>query len=251
MANTEKQRMPAFSLLTFYPPAQLIVDPGAYNILRKCGISELGVPYKVESDGGCLFESLSVSLIGDQTLSQELRVRTCIEMIYIKDTVIKLSVTPNLLLVFPNYISSVYSCAKPGGFSSIWTIFALSNVIGLPLESIYPPMNGTSNRPFKILNMLVVPQIPSYHSRQIRLRVYKKGDYWYPDHFVPILPSTYSVPTPTKHIHSEPMHNKKSLSLDSLDEFPPPATPVNKRRPISTKYDTSSPNTTKFLVVHK
>jgi hypothetical protein len=64
----------------------------------------------------------------------------------------------DLLSVAPNYINSVFSCAKQGGYSSIWTIFAFANVTGLSIESIYPSMNGRKDRPFSFLSMLVVPQ---------------------------------------------------------------------------------------------
>ena len=88
--------------------------------------------------------------------------------------------------------NSVLSCAKQGGYSSIWTFFALANVTGVSIESIYPPMNGKTDRPFRLLNMLVVPQNSFNASRQIhviwtRLEDYKQGHYWYPDHFVPLL----------------------------------------------------------------
>jgi hypothetical protein len=83
--------------------------------------------------------------------------------------------------------NSVLSCAKQGGYSSIWTFFALPNVTGVSIESIYPPMNGKADRPFCLLNMLVVPQNSFNASRQIRviwtrLEDHKQGHYWYPDH---------------------------------------------------------------------
>lgn len=48
-------------------------------------------------------------------------------------------------------------------------------------------MNGKADRPFCLLNMLVVPQNSFNASRQIRvmwarLEDYKQGHYWYPDH---------------------------------------------------------------------
>jgi hypothetical protein len=132
-----------------------------------------------------------VSLTGSQQLSLELRVRTCLEMISIKDRVMSLPVATYLLMVSPNYIASVFTCAKAGGYSSIWTIFALSNAVGCTIEYIYPPMNGDQDRPFR-LNMLVVPQRPIQDQRQIRvmwtrLQPYQQRHYWYPDHFVPLL----------------------------------------------------------------
>lgn len=101
--------------------------------MSKCGITNVGTPYKVYSNGGCLFDSVSVLLCGTQGLSKELRVRTYIEMVRLKDRIASLSITPEFLTVSPNYINSVFACASSGGFSSIWTIFALSNATGLPM----------------------------------------------------------------------------------------------------------------------
>jgi hypothetical protein len=78
-------------------------------------------------------------------------------MIKMKDRVMSLPIASNLLSVAPNYINSVLSCAKQSGYWSIWTICTLANVTGVSIESIYPPMNGKTDRPFRLLNMLVVP----------------------------------------------------------------------------------------------
>jgi hypothetical protein len=46
-------------------------------------------------------------------------------------------------------------CAKKSGWSSIWTILALAEVIGIPVESVYPPLNGEKDFSYKHLNLLV------------------------------------------------------------------------------------------------
>ena len=120
----ERQQLPTFSLPKSSVSSSLGVDSKANAILNQCGIYNVGTPYKVYSDGGCLFDSVFVSLISTQDLSQELRVRACIDMIKMKDRVMSLPIASNLLSVAPNYINSVFSCAKQGGYSLIWTIFA-------------------------------------------------------------------------------------------------------------------------------
>ncbi|VDI24038.1 Hypothetical predicted protein [Mytilus galloprovincialis] len=93
----------------------LIVDQTVQNILTKCRLHDVGTPYEVFSNGGCLFDSVFVSLCGTQEFSTELRVRTAIEMIRLNSRVMSLPVTPSLITVSPNYFASVFSCASPGG----------------------------------------------------------------------------------------------------------------------------------------
>jgi len=68
---------------------------------------------------GVAYLTVSVSLTSSQQLSLELRVRTCLEMTSIKDRVLSLPVATYLLIVSHNYIASVFTCAKAGGYSSI------------------------------------------------------------------------------------------------------------------------------------
>ena len=53
---------------------------------------------------GVAYLTVLVSLTGSQQLSLELRVRTCLEIISIKDRVLSLPIATDLLMVFPNYI---------------------------------------------------------------------------------------------------------------------------------------------------
>lgn len=115
-------------------------------------------------------------------------------------------------------------------------IFCVSklNVTGVSIESIYPPMNGKTDRPFRLLNMLVVPQNSFNASRQIhviwtRLEDCKQGHYWYPDHFVTLLDNYVSLEK------QQPIKFSSSPCIDSLDDFPPLPTSVSKKRRIDNK----------------
>lgn len=158
-AQVERQLLPKFTVPKSFNSVLLSVDHKVAAILNRCGVKNVG----------CLFDSVSVSLTGSQQLSLELRVRKCLEMISIKDRIVSLPIATDLLILSPNYIASVFTCAKAGGYSSIWTIFALYNVVGCTIESIYPPMNGDQDRPFLLLNILVVPQRLILDQRQIRV----------------------------------------------------------------------------------
>ena len=97
----EGQQLPTFSLPKSSVSSSLGDDSKANAILNQCGIYNVGTPYKVYSDGGFLFDSVSVFLISTQDLSQELRVRACIEMITMKDRVMSLPIASNLPSVAP------------------------------------------------------------------------------------------------------------------------------------------------------
>jgi len=47
--------------------------------------------------------------------------------------------------VAPNYVASSIDWAKRYGWSFIWTILALAEVIGMPIESVYLPLNGVKD----------------------------------------------------------------------------------------------------------
>ena len=56
-------------------------DPVSKMILENHKISFDGkIPVFVSGDGNCLFNSLSVGLVGHEKFATEVRVRTCLEM---------------------------------------------------------------------------------------------------------------------------------------------------------------------------
>lgn len=104
-------------------------DTQALDILATCYPKNTAVPVSVSGDGNCLFNALSKLFIGDESLSKELRVRTAIEMvtnmeIYKSDPRLKKSEDFS-----PSYTDSLRNCARVGGYSSAWTIKALSSVL--------------------------------------------------------------------------------------------------------------------------
>lgn len=118
-AQVERKRLPKFTVPKSFNSVLLSVNHKAATILNRCGVKNVGTPYQVFSNEGCLFDSVSVSLIDSQQLSLELRVYTCLESI--KDRVLSLPIATDLLMVYPNYIASVFTCAKAGGYSSTLT----------------------------------------------------------------------------------------------------------------------------------
>ena len=66
----------------YSPSSILSLDSVSKMIFENYKISFDGkIPVFVSGDGNCLFNSLSVGLVGHEELTTEIRVRTCLEMV--------------------------------------------------------------------------------------------------------------------------------------------------------------------------
>ena len=115
----------------------------AQYILNQCRLGSLEIPLKTTGDGNCLINATSIALSGNECISGELRMRTAVEMALNADKYTSRDDHDQLLDHSPSYEASLYDCCTEGNYSSILTLMALSTVVGLPIHSIYPPMNGT------------------------------------------------------------------------------------------------------------
>ncbi len=150
------------------------------------------LPAAVPADGNCLFHALSTAITGDTSLSEELRVRTCIEMVVNKDLYEKKHKNTGVKLASPDYRIAVKECAIDGKFSSAWTIDAAASVLGTKILSIYPPVNGLLDKTVSILHRRFSPN----KDRSLRPPIVlmwssvsrpRTGVTWLPNHFVPLL----------------------------------------------------------------
>lgn len=108
-------------------------------------------------DGDCLFNSFSAVLVGDESKSIELRFRCCIEMIVNKKKILRHRLYHKMELISPDYDDDCLNCATPGSYSSVFMLIALSNLLNIPVESIYPTVNGSNNIYFRTLNNIFKP----------------------------------------------------------------------------------------------
>lgn len=153
-------------------------------------------PISVSADGNCLFNSVSMFLAGNESLSTELRVRTAIELAYNRQLYLR---QPNAES-FNNtadFDESLLDCVKEGGYSSIWTICALSTVIKRKIISVYPDINGNHDIVYTILNVMISPittlRIDALDSLKIMWTRAQPpinsgpSQLWTPNHFVPLI----------------------------------------------------------------
>ena len=185
-------------------------------------------PVWVYGDGNCLFNAVSVSLCGSQRLSAELRVRTVIEMVINAEKYRCSSNVKTYLCLSPDYKEACTDCGKNGGFSSVWTMLALTTVIGRPIRSVYPPCNGPNDFPYRTLNTTFLPD-KCVRGKPIYImwtstQVSSKRT-WTPNHFVPLVdfPVEDKAPEmmiPTKNCSaSSPTYEQDFPDLSSSLEF--------------------------------
>ena len=115
------------------------------------------LPAKVPEDGNCLFHALSIAIAGDTSLTPELRVRTCIEMVTNKNSYLKKHRNTGIKFVSPDFSEAVKDCSRDKEYSSAWTIDAAATVLQRNIKSIYPPVNGLLDKTVSILNTTFTP----------------------------------------------------------------------------------------------
>lgn len=144
-------------------------------------------PIHVSGNGNCLFNSISIALCGSEKYATELRVRTCVELVTNKQKYVGSGMFE---LVSPDYDESCRDAATDGGYSSVWTMMAAASVIGQPIQSIYPPLNGILDQTVGILNTILKPtESKSFNPVLIMWTStgIKRDTTWTANHFVPLV----------------------------------------------------------------
>lgn len=103
----------------------------------------------------------------------------------------------SIMLLSPDYDDAIMQCARLSGYSSTWTIIALSLVIARPIKTIYPAVNGEKDLAFRTLNTVLNPQpnvepctIMWTSVNKLPAAVISRKKTWTPNHFVPIIMTT-------------------------------------------------------------
>ena len=194
-------------------------------------------PKQTFADGNCLYRAMSKIICGNENRHVELRVRTFIELCLNRDKYLNNSYLKELTGLddyMENLLGSSFDLSsktkrkpkserqregfeagivdniKPGTYSTMWHIFALSNILGFSIQTVYPDVRSSLvNRNY--VNVCITPshmQHPSVaylmwtHTRNVDLHG------WTPNHFVPLLP----VPSVGAAQPSAPTLNHQLLS---------------------------------------
>jgi hypothetical protein len=106
----------------------------------------------VKADGNCPFNSISTLLNGHEERAIELKARTCIKMCNNKDRYLSRPDASDTMSLSPPFEEASTACATNSSRSSAWNLMALSDVIGISINSHYPPMYGKRHLAYKTLN---------------------------------------------------------------------------------------------------
>ena len=144
------------------------------------------------ADGNCFFNSLSISLYGNELHSTELRVKTLISMIINWDEIIKI-IPSEVFKITSTIFESLEECSRNFGWSNCITIASAAYALNIEIQSIYPPMNGFLDFSFTSLNYIFNAQeVPKKRIYLMWTNTLSKksinGRMWIPNHFVPVVP---------------------------------------------------------------
>lgn len=153
-----------------------------------------GTAIKSTGDGDCLFNAVSIILCGDESMSLELRYKCCLEMVSNGEKIQQHRDKAALLCVSPDYNKAVINSAKMGGYSSSWTMIALSNITRRKIESLYPLVNGAKDLATRTLNCVFHPSSGLRDTTTMKILWTNTVPYnpstkksWTPNHFVPFI----------------------------------------------------------------
>lgn len=144
-----------------------------------------------------LFSAVSTLLVGDESRSIELRYRCCIEMVTNKAKSMSHQNYARIELHSMDYDKDCLMCAKPSSYSTAWRIQALSNLLKIPIESVYPCVNGSKHMAFLALNTVFQPPSAdpakkitvmwTHTNLPIKSKSCQNRREWVPNHFVPLV----------------------------------------------------------------
>lgn len=200
------------------------------------------------ADGDCLFNAFSICLTGDESRSVEMRYRCCVEMVSCPEKVHRHRAFHKLDQMSPDYDADCVQCTKSGSFSSVWRIMALSNHLKIPVDSVFPAVNGTRNIYFKSLNVTFRPPFAAPEKGRITImwtntrqppansfvRKAPTKKEWYPNHFVPL-------------VNVVPSASSSTVKVNALPTVAPPTSTINVSAPptsLSTVHVSAPPSPT-------
>ena len=133
------------------PPSTWPVCRRATELLQRFqpSILQHRVPLQVQGDGNCLFRSVSLLLYGNEEHHELLRLRTAVEVLKypqwydISREDCRCPFKNEVELVLPDYYRLCCEASTVGSECDVMILYALSSVIGRPIQSYFPPLNGS------------------------------------------------------------------------------------------------------------
>lgn len=192
------------------------IDATAQNLLPDGIPGEDKVPVDITGDGNCLPRCASLLAFGSQDYHREIRLRIGLDMVinkslYLNDNYLSLGLPPGKTLTAQNIaqfsdfycgdnssqgVASVYdeemkSIQKDATYMGLWQLFAVSNVLKVPVYSVYPSKGNPAI--VSDIHRLILPKetsssVPAVYIMWTSTRSDMKKGHWLPNHFVVLLP---------------------------------------------------------------
>ena len=192
-------------------PNTLIKDNYASQFLPNDAPNNL-LPVWCTGNGNCLFNSISILLAGHEGLSTEIRVRTAVALLQLKNTftntnsgAVRQLIHEQAVLYSPFgtddlqigqhqindaqiltvFNTEVENTLKNSTWSGMWQIIGIATALQMSIVSVYPEYNV---RVRGIFNTTIQPLIGSSHfSVSILWSGYVNNGIFHPNHFVPLI----------------------------------------------------------------
>lgn len=207
-------------------------------------------PCQVKADGNCFPSCASVYAYGTIDRTAEMRVRIVTELVvneesYLNDRNLKQGLNkedehkdlPKLYAQYSDmfvpgtslndvmikriFRKEILSVRVDKAFMGIWQMHALSNVLAVPIYTIYPELENKNVR--KDLNRLILPGVKKPFTNPVYiLWTSTRSDMtkanWLPNHFVPVLPLAYQNETCKKRMHANEKENENMREQETYKE---------------------------------
>ena len=147
-------------------------------------------------DGNCLFNAASLLITGSEVMANELRARTCIEMMTNRNAYLSHPNADKFILISPSYDEAVESCSVNSAHTCIWVMLALATVLRRKIVSLYPTVNCRENNVYgtATANTTLEPRYGADNDLNPFYLLWTRMDFrsgcpdvWEPNHFVPVV----------------------------------------------------------------
>ena len=201
----------SFDFSTEFPVFSQQYTPDDYmnKLLAKFVGTKKNTASYTPGDGNCLYHAVSLAVFGDTSASMERRARTAIELAvnrqhYDGDDFTNVS---------EGYDNELRAASSLSQYGDILALIALANVIEINVLSVYPPVNGLTDRAFQYLNTTVHPRCGSSKSISITWTYCgaTKQPIWTPNHFVALL-RIAADDSATFVVDSSPLHSSTPVN---------------------------------------
>ncbi len=200
------------------PTLQMTTDPLSIDILNE-GLPEIAskvTPIQAVGDGSCLFNALSIAIVGHDGLALELRLRCCIEMIIhraeIEERGARLKYGETCALT---YLEDVRKATEVRGWSNCFTIHGLAIASGIAIRQFYPNLPNQFSGNVQVCNQIFDPIQPATHKVSIMFTSADGSDNL--NHFVPLRPKAEGLAEMDKKLPFKPAQLSPCID-DNLKE---------------------------------